>query len=113
MKPNTKSKYFKLSLMSAGLFLIHLLILGLFIKSAVKHDHPASTFVQLSWVAIVWISLAAVFYYKTTQFRQALLRQIAVFFLAPIVLSPILAVLYVVIVLLPIYSLANQNGFSN
>lgn len=95
------------------LFFVSLAVISSFIKSALKHDHPVSTLVAISTFSLLWVSFAGVFYYKATKLKQTTLRQAAIFVLTPIVLSPIIAVTYVAIVLFPIYSLVNQNGFTN
>ncbi len=113
MKPNTRSKYFWYSLISALIFFIHLGLTGQLLKDAINTDHSYSLILAIGWAGVVWISVAALFYFKSTASKQTLLRQIAVSFLAPIVLSPIIAVVYVTLPLSPIYNLVNQSDFGN
>ncbi len=109
MKPNTKSKYFYLSIVACVAYFVHLFVLRsmvihvLTIKSANGDTLPA-----LLYMPFLWISLAGWFYYKSTKANQAMSRQTLAFVVTPIVLAPVLGLLYVLIVLTPIYSLAGQ-----
>jgi hypothetical protein len=109
MKINIKSKYFQFSLVSVILYIASLVITGNLIKNAVMLDHSTSPFIIISWIALIWISLAGMFLYKSTNAPQSSLWSAIVFFLTPIVFSPILAVFYVQIVLSPMHNLASQK----
>jgi hypothetical protein len=112
MKPNTKSMFFKLSLLCLVLFVSQTVLSRIYVGRIVQEDKSSSLHLVslFYWLGVLWVALAVVLYYKTTRFKQSFVRQALVFVLSPIALSPIIGVVYVVIVLLPIYNLAG-NGF--
>ncbi len=112
MKPNIKSPYFKLSLLFVVLFLVQSFIEGRIIMHAIKDNKSTNSVSLLYWLGLVWLSVAATFYYKTTRFKQSGTRLLIVFIAALIVFAPLAAIIYTVLVLLPSYSLVNNNGFS-
>ncbi len=111
MSVNKKSKYFWLSILFIVLFFAQLAISGMLVKSAIKANQAYTPYLNVAWLSMLWVSLAALCFYKATSFKQTPIKQFAVFFISPFALSPILAVIYVIFVLFPIYSLVNQSGF--
>lgn len=107
-----KSGYFKCSLVSPLLFVVSLYVVGNLIRNAIKLNHPTSMLVAVSWLALLWVSLFGLFLYRSTTAKQSIVRHILVFALTPVVLSPILAIVYFLLVLSPLYNLVSSSGFS-
>ena len=113
MKSNTKSPFFKLSLLFAALFFVQSYIEERLVVQAIKANKSTSSVGLVYWLGLLWLSIAATLYYKTTHFKQTRIRQFSVFILAPFVFAPLVAIVYVILVLLPTYSLVSNNGFSH
>jgi len=110
MKPDTSSKNFKISLTFFGVFILHLLLLRFYALNAVQSSEVvASSIFPLLLLGAVWISLASLFWYKSTDKQQTIIKHGLVFLISPIVLSPILAILYVIVVLFPLYDLVGSD----
>jgi hypothetical protein len=111
MKPNTKSIFFKLSILCLILFVLQLFITRQLALNAVKGSRSTSLIAPLYWLGIFWVSLGSAFYYKTTKYKQTFVRQLLVFILTPIALAPFIGIIYVIVVLLPLYGQISQSGF--
>ena len=113
MKPNTKSIYFKLSIVFLLAFFIHLFILAGFIRHYVASSSSSTNHYSgfLIFVPVTWVSLSGLSFYKSTNSKQTPIRQLVAFLLSPVVLAPILGIIYTIVVLLPLYSLVNKGGF--
>jgi len=105
MKPNTKSIFFKLSLACVIAFFVQMFILRGYVLHILNTNQSTSLLCALYLLGILWISIGSTFYYKSTKYDQKPLKQILVFVLSPFVFAPIIAFLYVIIVLLPLYAL--------
>lgn len=109
MKPNIKTSSFKLSLLCVVLFGVHLAILqhqllGLFEGDSQVENLPLVYYI----LPYIWVCLAGLFYFRSTNMRQAVSNQILAFILTPIVLSPALAVIYYIVIMAPVYGLASK-----
>jgi hypothetical protein len=113
VKPNTKSPFFKLSLVFVVIFFVQDYFAGKLIVHAIKENKSTGPVALVYWLGLLWLSIAATLYYKTTRFRQSGMRQLLVFIIAPFVFAPLAALVYVALALLPTYGLVNNNGFSN
>ena len=112
VKPNRKSIYFKLSLIFPLIFIVQTFIESRIVSRDVK-DGKSSTSIELVyWLGILWVSLAVLMYYKSTSKRQAWSRYLLVFILSLWCIAPIAGIIYVAIVLTPIYSLAGSGAIS-
>ena len=110
MKPNTKSAYFKLSIVCFVAFLIQIVFLRGYAQDVVENGNKSEAVIQITfWLGVLWVSLGSLFWFKSTKHIQTLQNQILVFVLSPIVFSPIIGGLYVTIVLLPLYDLVGEN----
>jgi hypothetical protein len=111
----TSSVYFKLSIVCLIGFLGQLIIISRLIRKYVIAYSPTShipaDYLWLEITALLWISLGGLFLYKTTKRKQTPATQLLVFIATPIVLMPLLAIIYVTIVLLPLYGLASNKTF--
>lgn len=113
MKPNTKSIFFKFSLVCFIAFFVQLFIVSGYVQRIVNTDQSTSLVGPLYWVGLLWIALGSTFYYKTTRYRQTPVKQLLVFALSPIVFAPLIGIAYVMIVLLPLYGQVSQSGFTH
>jgi hypothetical protein len=107
MKPNTKSGSFKLSLVAAALYVLHLIILRSQVTESVANGNnlPSLYF----YLPYLWVSFAGLLFFMATNKKQTVRNRILAFVLTPFILSPILGILYVTVVLLPIYSLVGNS----
>ena len=112
MKPNTKSPFFKLSLVFVAIFLVQDYIEGKLIVDAVKAHKSIGSVAVVYWLGILWLSIAATLYYKTTSFKQTRIRQLLVLIITPFVFAPLAAILYLIFVLVPTYNIASRSGFT-
>lgn len=103
MKPQTKSVFFKLSLVCFAVFFVQLVFVRSYAQHVIDVNQSESLIGLFYWLGLIWIGLGSSFYYKTTNHRQTVLNQILIFLISPLVFAPIAAVLYVFIVLLPLY----------
>jgi phosphatidylserine synthase len=105
VKPNTKSPFFKLSLVFVALFFVQTYIEGKLLVHDIKSSEATNSdsAALVYWLGLVWLAIAATLYYKTTRFKQTRMRQFLVFITAPFVFAPLAAIVYVILVLLPAY----------
>jgi ABC-type enterochelin transport system permease subunit len=106
MKPNTKLLSFKISLLFFVLFFVQLIVTRIYVMHVVLNDQSTAFVGPLYWLGLVWISLGSLFYYKSTRYKQNLLRQLLVFVVSPILFIPLIGIAYVIVVLLPLYNIA-------
>lgn len=110
MKPDTKSKYFKLSLFCFAAHFIHLFVLQYQVRNVILHNIDGENLPTLYYyLPYIWVAIAGLLFFKATKKKQSLQNQIMAFILTPLILSPILGIIYVIIVLLPIYEIAGQS----
>jgi hypothetical protein len=110
MKPNPKSKYFKISLACFAAYLVTLVVLRFYVVHAVRSGNSFTLLINaLFWASVLWVSLGSLFWFKTTKNKQNAMNHVAAFLLGPVVLSPIIGFLYVLVVLMPIYSLVGST----
>lgn len=57
------------------------------------------------YLPYLWISLAGLLFFKSTNKGQDVTYQIVALILTPMIFSPVLAVIYVIMILLPIYGI--------
>lgn len=110
MKPNIKSTNFKLALFSFIAFFIHLFVLQSQVENSLLNNPTGENLPSIYfYLPYFWVGLAGLLFFKATKKEQTLQNQVLAFILTPLILSPILAFIYVIIVLLPIYGLAGQS----
>jgi hypothetical protein len=108
MKPNIKSKYFKLSLVVFFCYLASLLYARFYVINAIKTNSDTSLVIYLFILGLVFMYAGTILWYASSHPHAKRSRQLLLAFIAPFALIPILAIMYVVVVLLPIYSLATR-----
>lgn len=108
MKPNIKSKYFIASLAAIAAYVLTMIYVRSYASNAVRNDASTSLMIPLSYVAVVCIALAGLFWFKSAKPNATVTQQLLVLLLTPIALTPVLSFVYVMIVLLPIYGLASN-----
>lgn len=110
MKPNTKSIFFKLSIVCFVAFIIQLIFMQGYARGVVEGGDTSASLIQpIYWLGVFWVSLGSLCWFKSTKNKQTLLNQVLVFVLSPIALSPVIIGLYIAVVLLPLYSLVGEN----
>jgi len=113
MKPNTKSIFFKFSIVCFVAYFLQLFIVRGYVQHIVNANQSKSLVGPLYWLGLLWIGLGSTFYYQTTKYRQTPIRRLLVFVLSPIVFAPLIGITYVIIVLLPLYGQVSQSGFTH
>jgi len=110
MKPNIKSLHFKLALLSLLAYIINLFILSAQVRENILNASIGEKLPSIYFfLPFLWISLAGLLFFKSTKIKQSITNQILALILTPIILSPILAIFYVIMVLLPIYNIAGSS----
>lgn len=71
---------------------------------------PISIYI-IELLTIFWVALGGLFFYKSTANKQSIAMQLLAFISTPFMLAPILAIIYVLVILLPLYNLVNKSGF--
>ena len=113
MKPNTKSIYFKLSILFTLFFIIQSYVEGRLVYNVVKYNKHISSVALAYWLGLLWLALASLMYYKATKNKQTWERQLLIFVMAPFIFAPLAGLIYVTLVILPSYGLINNSGFSH
>lgn len=110
MKPNYRSPYFLLFLVCVAAFIGLLFVSRNLAHQIVVDDSNSSntTFMITTWLGFALIAPMSLAYYKTTKYSQTLKRQILVFLITPFALSPAVGIIYAIVVLTPLYNLANN-----
>lgn len=113
MKPDTSTTSFKLSLLCFGAFIAQLVATRIYVQHVVASNQSSTLVGPIYWLGVLWVSLGSMFYYRATKNKQTPQRHLLVFILSPLMFAPLIGLLYAVVVLLPLYSLAGQSSFSN
>jgi len=107
MKPNTKSPYFILFLVSIVTFFLQAVILSQIAQKQIRQGNATALLIVVSiGFGLLLSGLAALSYFKTTRMKQTRLSQWLVFIITPILLLPFIAFFIVAMTLFSVYGLA-------